>query len=207
MGTETKLPPRLIALVRAWTETEALMTMATVILDRDGVINYDSDQYIKSPAEWIAIPGSIEAIAQLCQAGHRVVVATNQAGLARGLFDMDALILIHAKLERQLASLGGRIEAIFFCPHGPWENCNCRKPQPGMYHEIARCLSIRLEGVACVGDSLRDIQAARAAGGKPVLVLTGNGETTLSALKDTDDVMIYSDLSHFTTDFLSSKTI
>ena len=180
--------------------------MSTVILDRDGVINYDSDQYIKSPTELIAIPGSLEAIAQLCQAGHRVVVATNQSGLARGLFDMDTLILIHAKLERQVSSLGGRIDAVFFCPHGPWENCSCRKPLPGMYHEIARCLSIRLEGVACVGDSLRDVQAARAAGGKPVLVLTGNGKATLSAAKDIDDVMVYQDLSRFAAAFLANKT-
>ncbi len=179
--------------------------MATIILDRDGVINYDSDQYIKSPAELVAIPGSLEAIAQLCQAGHRVVIASNQSGLARGLFDMDALIQIHAKLERQLSSLGGRIEAIFFCPHGPWEKCECRKPLPGMYLDIARCLSIRLEGVACVGDSHRDIQAARAAGGKPVLVLTGNGKETLGKVQDLDDVMVYQDLSRFTAAFLANR--
>lgn len=177
--------------------------MATIILDRDGVINYDSEQYIKSPAELIAIPGSLDAIARLYQAGHRLVIATNQAGIARGLFDIEALITIHHKLERQISVLGGRIEAIFFCPHGPWENCNCRKPLPGMYYEIARCLSIRLEEVSCVGDSLRDIQAARAAGGKPILVLTGNGRITLAHSEEMNGVMVYQDLLHFATDFLS----
>ncbi|CAK0760511.1 D-glycero-beta-D-manno-heptose-1,7-bisphosphate 7-phosphatase [Gammaproteobacteria bacterium] len=179
--------------------------MATIILDRDGVINYDSSQYIKSPSELVVIPGSLDAIARLYQAGHRIVIATNQSGLARGLFDIETLILIHTKLERQISAIGGRIEAIFFCPHGPEENCNCRKPRPGMYHEIARCLSIRLEGVSCVGDSLRDIQAARAAGGKPVLVLTGNGQATLTNLEKNDDLMVYPDLAHFATAFLTKK--
>ncbi|CAK0765616.1 D-glycero-beta-D-manno-heptose-1,7-bisphosphate 7-phosphatase [Gammaproteobacteria bacterium] len=181
--------------------------MAIIILDRDGVINYDSDQYIKSPAELIPIAGSLEAIAQLYQAGHRIVVATNQAGLARGLFDIETLTLIHTKLERLLSALGGRIEAIFFCPHGPWENCNCRKPLPGMYLEIARCLSIRLDTVFCVGDSLRDIQAARAAGGKPALVLTGNGQATLTEAKEISDVLVYPDLAHFATAFLATRTV
>lgn len=175
--------------------------MALIILDRDGVINYDSAQYVKSPAEWQPIPGSLEAMARLYQAGHRLIIATNQAGLAHGLFDIGTLIQIHAKLEQQLATLGGRVDAIFFCPHGPWENCNCRKPRPGMYLEIAQRLAMRLEGVACVGDSVRDLQAARAAGGKPVLVLTGNGPETLGAAEEIKDVAIYSDLSHFAASF------
>jgi D-glycero-D-manno-heptose 1,7-bisphosphate phosphatase len=155
--------------------------MKLVVLDRDGVINLDSDQYIKSPAEWTPIPGSLEAIARLTQAGFRVVVATNQSGLGRGLFDMATLNAMHDKMHKAVNQLGGRIDAVFFCPHAQDAGCDCRKPKPGMLLEIAARYKLALAGVPAIGDSLRDLQAAHTAGARPVLVLTGKGERTLAA--------------------------
>ena len=155
--------------------------MKLVILDRDGTINYDSDQYIKSPAEWKPLPGSLEAIARLTQDGWRCVVATNQSGIERGLFDMATLNAIHAEMHRAVGQAGGRIEAIFFCPHAADSNCGCRKPKPGMLREIASRLDVDLAGVPMIGDSLRDMQAAAAVGAKPWLVLTGKGKRTREA--------------------------
>ena len=155
--------------------------MKLVILDRDGVINFDSEQYIKSPEEWTPIPGSLEAVARLTQAGFRVVVATNQSGLGQGLFDMAALNAIHNKMHKAVNQLGGRIDAVFFCPHAQDAGCACRKPLPGMLLEIAERYDLTLAGVPTVGDSLRDLQAARAAGARPILVLTGKGEQTLKS--------------------------
>ncbi|WP_419204443.1 D-glycero-beta-D-manno-heptose 1,7-bisphosphate 7-phosphatase [Bordetella trematum] len=152
--------------------------MKLIILDRDGVINRDSDAFVKSPEEWVALPGSLEAIARLNQSGWTVAIATNQSGLARGLFDMNTLNAIHAKLHREVAALGGDVDAIFLCPHGPDDGCVCRKPLPGMMHDIARRYDISLAGVPAVGDSLRDLQASAQAGCTPWLVLTGNGEKT-----------------------------
>ena len=149
-----------------------------VILDRDGVINFDSAQFIKSPAEWKPIPGSPEAIAKLNQAGYRVVVATNQSGVGRGLFDMDTLNAIHEKMHKTVAAAGGRIDAIFYCPHAADAGCNCRKPKPGMFQRIAAVYNAELKGVPAIGDSLRDLQAAARAGASPILVLTGKGEKT-----------------------------
>jgi len=155
--------------------------MKLVILDRDGTINHDSDEHIKSPAEWTPIKGSIEAIARLTQAGWRVVVATNQSGIGRGLFDMATLNAIHDTMHRAVHQAGGRIDAIFFCPHAGDANCECRKPKPGMLLEIAKRMNVDLDGVPMVGDSLRDLQAAAAAGARPVLVLTGKGRQTRDA--------------------------
>ena len=155
--------------------------MKLVILDRDGTINKDSDQYIKSPAEWQPVPGSLEAIARLTQRGWRVVVATNQSGIARGLFDMSTLNAIHGEMHRAVGQAGGRIDAIFFCPHAADSNCECRKPKPGLLREIAARFGVELEGVPMIGDSLRDVQAAAAAGAQPWLVLTGNGGKTRAA--------------------------
>lgn len=152
--------------------------MKLVILDRDGVINQDSVQFIKSPAEWVPIPGSLEAIARLNQAGYRVVLATNQSGIGRGLFDMDTLNAIHDKMLRTLATVGGRIDAIYYCPHAADNGCHCRKPSPGMLQRIAACFNTELAGVPAIGDGLRDLQAAAAAGATPCLVLTGKGERT-----------------------------
>ena len=155
--------------------------MKLVILDRDGTINQDSDQYIKSPAEWKPIPGSLEAIARLTQGGWRCVVATNQSGIARGLFDMATLNAIHAEMHRRVAQVGGRIDAIFFCPHAADSNCECRKPKPGLLREIASRLDVELAGVPMIGDALRDVEAAAAVGAKPYLVLTGKGRKTREA--------------------------
>ena len=152
--------------------------MKLVILDRDGTINHDSDDYIKSPEEWQPIPGALESIARLTQAGFRVVVATNQSGIARGLFDTQTLFAIHDKLQRALSQFGGRVDAFFFCPHKPDEGCACRKPAPGMLIEVGRRFNVALEDVYMVGDSRKDIEAAAAAGARPVLVLTGNGART-----------------------------
>jgi D-glycero-D-manno-heptose 1,7-bisphosphate phosphatase len=152
--------------------------MKLIILDRDGVVNHDSDHFIKSPQEWKPIAGSLEAIARLNQAGYRVVLATNQSGLGRGLFDMAALNAINLKMFNWLAQHGGRIDAIFFCPHSSDANCKCRKPKVGMFEEIAQRFNISLRDVPSVGDSLRDLQASHAAGAQPILVLTGKGDKT-----------------------------
>jgi len=171
--------------------------MKLVILDRDGTINHDSDDYIKSPAEWTPIPGSLEAIARLIQADYRVVVATNQSGIGRGLFDTQALFAIHDKLQRALGQVGGRIDAFFFCPHKADDNCRCRKPQPGMLLEVARRFNVSLEDVFMVGDSRKDMEAAAAAGARPVLVLTGNGAKTEKEGKLPRGTAVYPDLAAF----------
>ncbi len=152
--------------------------MKLVILDRDGVINFDSAQFIKSPAEWKPIPGSLEAIARLSQAGYRVVVATNQSGVGRGLFDMDTLNAIHEKMHKAVVAAGGRLDAIFYCPHPADSACECRKPKPGMFRRISETLNVNLKGVPSVGDSLRDLQASVILGCLPILVRTGKGEKT-----------------------------
>ncbi|MDT8385648.1 MAG: D-glycero-beta-D-manno-heptose 1,7-bisphosphate 7-phosphatase [Gammaproteobacteria bacterium] len=153
-----------------------------VILDRDGVINQDSDDFIKSVDEFVPIPGSLEAIARLNRAGYRVVVATNQSGLARGLLDRAALDAIHESLRQRLAAVGGHLDGIFFCPHGPADGCDCRKPRPGLMHQIAAAFATELTGVPVIGDSVRDLQSALAVGARPILVRTGKGERSLASL-------------------------
>ena len=166
-----------------------------IVLDRDGVINYDSDQFIKSPEEWRAVPGSLEAIARLNHAGYRVVVATNQSGIGRGLFDMAMLNSIHEKMHKALGHAGARLDAIFFCPHTADAKCECRKPKPGMLAEIGKRFNSELTGVPCVGDSLRDLQAAEAVGAQPMLVLTGKGEKTLRDGDFPRNTVIFPDLA------------
>ncbi|MGD9870148.1 MAG: D-glycero-beta-D-manno-heptose 1,7-bisphosphate 7-phosphatase [Thauera sp.] len=169
--------------------------MKLIILDRDGVINVDSDQFIKSPEEWKPIPGALEAIARLNQWGWRVVVASNQSGVGRGLFGMDTLNAINDKMVKSLAQVGGRLDAIFFCPHPADSTCDCRKPKPGMLLQIAERFNVPLEGVPIVGDSLRDLQAAVAVGGKPYLVLTGKGEKTRENPELPPGTEVYPDLA------------
>lgn len=147
--------------------------MKLVILDRDGTINADRDDYVKSADEWVPLPGALEAIARLNHAGWHTVVATNQSGVGRGLFDMAALNAMHLKMNQQLHKLGGRIDAVFFCPHTPLDDCNCRKPLPGLFEQIGERYGIDLAGVPMVGDSLRDLLAGVAAGCQPHLVLSG----------------------------------
>jgi D-glycero-D-manno-heptose 1,7-bisphosphate phosphatase len=168
--------------------------MKLVILDRDGVINQDSDAYIKSPDEWKPIAGSLEAIAKLTQSGFHVVVATNQAGVGRGLFDMATLNAIHDKMHRAVGQAGGRIDAVFYCPHAQEANCNCRKPKPGLLEEIGHRFNTSLKGLPCIGDALRDLEATAAVGGRPILVLTGKGKKTrLETLPA--DTLVYADLA------------
>ena len=169
--------------------------MKLVILDRDGVINHDSDQYIKSPDEWRPLPGSLDAIARLTQWSWRVVVATNQSGIGRGLFGMDTLNAIHDKMVRAVAHAGGRIDAIFFCPHTNADKCDCRKPKPGMLREIAQRFNADLTGVPAIGDSLRDLQAAMAVGAQPMLVLTGKGQKTHADPALPSTVPVFPDLA------------
>ena len=169
--------------------------MKLVILDRDGVINYDSDEFIKNPDEWRPIPGSLEAIASLAQAGWRVVVATNQSGVGRGLLDMASLNAIHAKMHRAVNQAGGRIEAVFYCPDTDESRSPCRKPNPGMLHAIADRFKIELDRAPCVGDSLRDLQAAAAVGAHPILVLTGKGRKTRVAGNLPEGTAVYADLA------------
>ena len=169
--------------------------MKLIILDRDGVINHDSVQFIKSPAEWRPIKGSLEAIARLNQHGWRVVVATNQSGVGRGLFGMDTLNAINDKMTQSLAEAGGRLEAIFFCPHGPGSTCECRKPKPGMYLGGGERFNVDLTRVPVVGDSLRDLDAAVAVGAQPYLVLTGKGERTQREATLPEGTQVFPDLA------------
>ena len=169
--------------------------MKLVILDRDGVINIDSANFIKNPNEWIAIPNSLEAIALLNQSGFRVAIATNQSGIARGLFDMATLNAINDKMHRALAQLGGRIDAMFYCPHAADDNCTCRKPKTGMIKDISRRFSVDLSEVYAVGDSLRDLQAFHDAGCKPILVRSGKGEETLTHGDLPPNTLIFADLN------------
>jgi D-glycero-D-manno-heptose 1,7-bisphosphate phosphatase len=182
------------------------LTMNLIILDRDGTINEDSDDYIKSPDEWIPLPGSIEAIGRLSRAGYQVVVATNQSGIARGYYDMDTLNRIHARMIDKVTEQGGKIDGIFICPHGPNDECDCRKPKPGLYVEIGKRLNSSLNGVYAVGDSVRDIVAARDAGASPVLVRTGKGERALEEPgPELEDVPIFDDLAAFAEHLLTGQ--
>lgn len=174
--------------------------MKLVILDRDGVINEDSDAYIKSPEEWHPIPGSLEAIARLCHAGYRVAIASNQSGVARGLLDLDSLNRIHTKMTSMVHDAGGHIDLILFCPHAD-NRSPCRKPNPGMLLEIGERLRLPLRNVPVVGDTLRDVEAAQAVGARAILVRTGKGEVTVGA-GEPPAVSVYSDLAAVATALL-----
>lgn len=176
--------------------------MPLVILDRDGVINQDSDQYIRNSADWLPIPGSIEAIAALSKAGYRVAVATNQSGLSRGYFSLDDLEAIHAKLCQLVESKGGEVAGIFYCPHLPEEGCSCRKPATGLLSAIELELAEQAAGAWFIGDSLKDLQAAQTFGCTPILVQTGKGATTLNTLRtgapginNPQTIAVYADLA------------
>ena len=169
--------------------------MKLVILDRDGVINHDSPAFIKNPDEWIPIPGSLEAIARLNQAGCHVVLATNQSGVGRGLLDIATLCAIHDKMHLALAHAGARVDAVFYCPHGADAGCDCRKPKPGMLEDIAHRFNVDLTDVPCVGDSLRDLQAADTVGAQPILVLTGKGKQTKAAGGLPARTLVHADLA------------
>ena len=157
------------------------MTQRFVILDRDGVINVDSDDYIKSPDEWLPLDGSLQAIADLYQHGYKIVVITNQSGVARGLFTLETLYAMHDKMQKLVTDAGGRIEAIYFCPHDPSAHCDCRKPETGLYTRFADEHQVKLDAIYAVGDSYRDLQAARSCQAKAILVKTGKGLSTLAS--------------------------
>ena len=187
---------------------QAMKTSKLVILDRDGVINHDSADYIRSPDDWHAIPGSLEAIARLCREDYQVVLITNQSGISRGFYSTNQLNRIHQKMLDELHRVGGEISAIFFCPHSDRDQCECRKPKPGMFLELSERLKLSLNDVFAVGDSFRDLKAAQAAGALPVLVKTGKGRQTcqersfLDPENGMDQVPIYEDLSGFVDDLL-----
>lgn len=178
------------------------MSRPLIVLDRDGVINEDSKSFVKSADEWRPLPGSLDAIARLTRAGWRVVVVTNQSGLARGKFSYAALAAMHDKCARLLAPLGGRIDGWFFCPHGPDDGCRCRKPQAGLYAQAARALDCDFDSVPSVGDSARDLEAARAAGATPILVRTGNGAATEQTLAPDSGVTVANNLADVVSDLL-----
>lgn len=178
-----------------------------IILDRDGVINHDSPDFIKSPAEWQPIPGSLEAIARLNQAGYRVVVASNQSGIAREYFDMTVLNAIHQKMHMLAQQVGATIDAVFFCPHAAADSCDCRKPKPGMFDEIAKRYQVSLKGVPTVGDSLRDLQAGYDRGCVPFLVLTGKGEKTHSTGGLPPGTLVFPDLAAMVSHLLKTAAV
>jgi D-glycero-D-manno-heptose 1,7-bisphosphate phosphatase len=169
--------------------------MKLIILDRDGVINQDSDDFIKTVDEFIPLPGSLEAIAKLKQAGYTIAVATNQSGIARGYYTLETLQKMHDKLASLLAELGGSVDYIAYCPHAPNDNCDCRKPMAGMYHEIAEHFATELNDVPVIGDSLRDLQAAQSVNARPYLVRTGKGERTIANGEGLDNIPVYDDLA------------
>jgi D-glycero-D-manno-heptose 1,7-bisphosphate phosphatase len=175
-----------------------LSPSTVVVLDRDGVINKDSPDYIKSPDEWHALPGSLAAIARLKDAGFELAIATNQSGVARGLYSTDTLWDIHKKMLAEILDAGGYVKRIFFCLHGPDDNCDCRKPKPGMLLQVAEYFACGFTDIVMIGDSERDLQAAKTVGARPILVRTGNGAATEVALKDNPDwaeLQIYDDLN------------
>ncbi len=167
-----------------------------VILDRDGVINEDSDDYVKTPDEWIPLPGSLEAIASLNAHGYYVGVASNQSGIARGYFDRSTLRAMHRKFRHLLEEVGGHVDRIEICPHGPDDGCTCRKPAPGMINKLIRHFAVDPDNVTLIGDSLRDLEAAHAAGVRSLLVRTGNGRESEKRLKgELAGTPVYDDLA------------
>lgn len=180
--------------------------MKLLILDRDGVINQDSDDYVKSAAEWIPLPGSLAAIARANRAGYTVVVASNQSGIGRGLFDVAALDAMHDKMQQALAPLGGRVDRVFYCPHRPDAGCNCRKPRTGLLDQIAAHYGLSLSGVPMIGDSRKDLEAAVAAGAQPILVRTGKGAATESELPAGSAIPVYNDLASAVSALLDQET-
>lgn len=179
--------------------------MKLIILDQAGVINESSETFVKTPDEWIAIPGSLEAIARLTHAGYRVVIATNQSGIGRGLLDMATYNAINDKMYKAINHAGGRIDAIFFCPHTQADNCACRKPGTGLFGEIMQRYGVNLSSVPAVGDSLKDLQAAATVGAIPMLVLTGNGQITRKNKELPAGTRIYADLSAVADDLTGAE--
>ena len=191
---------------RRRTRRRIIGRMKLVIIDRDGTLCVEREGYIQTPDEWEPLPGALDAIARINQAGYHVVIAANQPGLGRGLFDMAAFNAIHAKMNKQLAAVGARVEALFFCPHAPDESCSCRKPLPGLFQQIGERYKVDLRQVHAVGDSVRDVQAAAAAGCVPHLVLTGKGapaQTDPLPPEFPPGTRVHGDLAAFATAFVA----
>ncbi len=180
--------------------------MKLVILDRDGVINEDYDNFIKNPDEWVPIEGSLEAIAALNKNGYRVAVATNQSGVARGLYTVETLDVIHEKMHQALEKVGGNIEAVHYCPHIAEDNCECRKPKSKMVIDIGRQFGTDLKDVPAIGDTLRDLRAFANVGCQPMLVRTGKGEATLTSGNLPDNTMVFADLAAAVQHIIDSKS-
>jgi D-glycero-D-manno-heptose 1,7-bisphosphate phosphatase len=183
-----------------------------IVVGRDGILNEFREDHIKAPEEWVAIPGALEAVSRLNHAGWHVVVATNQSGIGRGMIDMAAVNAVHAHMMRRLHALGGRIDAVFFCPHAPDEHCDCRKPLPGMMFEIARRYGVDLAQVPMVGDTLRDLQAAQAAGCEPHLVRSGRAaalaaDEVAALVGQVNGARVHGDLGEFATHLLSREHV
>ncbi len=175
-----------------------------IIMGRDGILNQFREDHIKAPEEWVAVPGALEAVSRLNHAGWHVVVATNQSGIGRGMIDMAAINAVHVHMMSQLQALGGRIDAVFFCPHAPEETCDCRKPQPGMLLDIGRRYGVDLAQVPMVGDTLRDLQAAQAAGCEPHLVRAGraaamDAEQVASLVEQVPGTIVHRDMQELAT--------
>jgi len=187
-----------------------MIPIKLVILDRDGTINHDSDEYIKNADEWQPLPGALEAIAKLNHAGWHVIVVSNQSGLGRGLFDVSDLNDIHAKMHRLLAAVGGRIDAVFYCPHAPDEVCNCRKPKSGLYEQIAERYNLDMKNVPTVGDSARDLIAGASMGCEPHLVLTGKSAVLKGRALTSDfppGTQVHADLAAFAEFFIQRQAL
>jgi D-glycero-D-manno-heptose 1,7-bisphosphate phosphatase len=186
--------------------------MKLVILDRDGTINEDRDDFVKSVDEWVPLPGALEAIARLNHAGWHTVLATNQSGLGRGLFDMATLNAIHVKMNQMLAKHGGRIDAVFFCPHAPGDDCHCRKPRPGLFELIGERYGVNLNDVPVVGDTRRDLVAGAAAGCPTHLVRTGKGsrmgdEEIQQLCADVPGTEVHADLAAFAAHLIQRQRV
>ncbi len=179
--------------------------MKLIVLDRDGVINENLERPVSTPEEWVPIPGSLEAIARLHQAGWHVAVATNQSGISRGLITLKTLYAIHQHMQEKVVQAGGRIDVVAFCPHSDGEQCTCRKPAPGMLYTISERLDIDLSTVIVVGDSLRDMQAAMATAASPIMVRTGKGQQTLDNNKGLEHIPAYDDLASCVDALLAPK--
>lgn len=171
--------------------------MSLIVLDRDGVVNEEVADHVASPDAWVPVPGSLEAMARLGQAGHRLVIASDQPAIGRGLITPDTLFAIHRRMQRELTAVGGSVDGLFFCPHLPEDDCRCRKPRPGLLEDIGRRFQVEAGDMLVVGDQLGDLEAAISAGADPVLVRTGHGEATLAALDERPDVPVYRDLNEF----------
>lgn len=176
-----------------------------VILDRDGVINHEADDDVTTVDGWDPIPGSIEAINRLKKAGYLVTIASNHSGIARGMYSENELVEMNEKMQRLLSARGASIDGIFYCPHGPEANCICRKPKPGLLFQIAKQFDIDLSQTPMVGDNISDIQAAKMANAKPVLVRTGKGEYVMQHFPEALDVPVYDDLAHFVRETLRRR--